>query len=252
MPNPTRIILLLCCCCMATTAAAQIVNMESQRMQTDTTGWSGNANGSIAISSYGQKVFAVNAGAHLQYQSKKNLYLLLGNYGFLKGNEQSFIDYGFLHFRYNRKLGKVVRLEAFSQIQQNLITKIESRFLTGAGPRFKIASRKKIRLYAASLVMYEIEKEKGRPGKIYDWRSSSYVSATWVINEQTSFITTTYYQPVFFNIGDYRLLNQSSFKIKASKKIAITLNYNYQFDASPAAGVVRDTYNLSTGIEVNF
>ncbi|MBK8521026.1 MAG: DUF481 domain-containing protein [Chitinophagaceae bacterium] len=228
----------------------QIVNMESQRYQTDTTGWAGTAGGNFALSNYGQKVFAVNAHAHVQYKSKKSLYLFLGGYGFLKGDQQSFVDHGFLHFRYNYKLTKTVRLEAFTQVQQNVITKIQYRYLFGAGPRFKILGLEKLRIYAGTLPMYEIEKEKDRPKPLYDWRLSNYLSITWVPNKQTELTTTTYYQPVLFDIGDYRLLNQSSLKVKAGKKIAVAINWNYQYDASPAAGIVTDTYNFSTGIEV--
>jgi len=238
-------------CCITNKTSAQIVNMESQRYHTDTTGWSGSLGGDFALTNYGQKVFAVNANAHVQYQSAKSLYLLLGSYGFLKGDQQSFIDYGFLHFRYNYKLGKVVRLEAFTQVQQNAVTKIQSRFLIGAGLRFKIWHSQKFHLYFGSLPMYEIEKETDRPQAIHDWRSSNYLSFTFLPNKQTEFTSTTYYQPVLFNISDYRLLNQTLFKIKAGKKLSLVLNWNYQYDASPAAGVPTDTYNFSTGIQLD-
>lgn len=228
----------------------QIVNMESQRYQTDTTGWAGTAGGDLALTNYGQKVFTVNAHAHVQYKSKKSLYLFLGGYGFLKGDNKAFVDYGFLHFRYNYKLSKVVRLEAFTQVQQNVITKIQYRYLFGAGPRFKILGLEKLRIYAGSLPIYEIEKEKDRSKPEYDWRLSSYLSITFVPNKQTELTSTTYYQPQLFDMGDYRLLNQSSLKVKASKKVGISINWNYQFDATPAAGIVTDTYNLSTGIHV--
>jgi hypothetical protein len=58
------------------TCIGQIVNMESQRYQTDTTGWAGTAGGNFVLTNFGQKVFAVNANGHLQYISKKSLYLL--------------------------------------------------------------------------------------------------------------------------------------------------------------------------------
>lgn len=235
---------------MGHSCTGQIVNMESQRYQTDTTGWAGTVGGNFSLSNYGQKVFAVNAHAHVQYKSKKSLYLFLGGYGFLKGDKQSFVDYGFLHFRYNYKLTNVVRFEAFTQVQQNVVTKLQYRYLFGAGPRFKILGLEKIRIYAGSLPMYEIEKEKNNPKLIHDWRLSSYLSITFAPNKQTELTTTTYYQPILFDVGDYRLLNQSSLKVKAAKKVAITINYNYQYDASPPAGVVNDTYNFSTGIEV--
>ena len=107
------------------TSVGQIVNMEDQRYHTDTTDWKGSVGGSFALSNYGQKVFDVDANAHVQYKSKKSLYLFLGGYGFLKVDNQSYVDYGFLHLRYNYKLTKVLRLEAFTQLQQNTITKIE-------------------------------------------------------------------------------------------------------------------------------
>ncbi|HMI77681.1 MAG TPA: DUF481 domain-containing protein, partial [Ferruginibacter sp.] len=102
-----------------------------------------------------------------------------------------------------------------------------------------------------SLPMFEIEKEKGNPQKIYDWRWSNYLSLTFLPNKQTEFTTTTYYQPVLFDIGDYRLLNQTMFKISASKRIAVVIRWNYSYDASPPAGVPTDTYSFSTGIEVD-
>ncbi len=229
----------------------QIVNMESQRYHTDTTGWAGTTGGNFSLSNYGQKVFSVNANAHLQYKTQKSLYLFVGGYGFLKGDKQSFVDFGFLHLRYNYKLTKILRWEAFTQLQENAITKIQFRFLIGTGPRFKLLETEKLKIYTGIIPMYEIEKESGNPSRIYCWRSSNYLSLTWLPNKQTTFISTTYYQPRLFDIADYRLLNQSSVKIAASKKISVVLNWNYQYDAIPAAGIPTDTYNFSTGIEVS-
>lgn len=229
----------------------QIVNMESQRYHTDTTGWAGSIGGNFALTNYGQKVFDVDANAHVQYKTKKSLYLFLGGYGFLKGDQQSYVDYSFLHLRYNYKLTKILRLEAFTQLQQNVITKIQFRYLIGAGPRFKLVESPKIKLYMGSLPMYEVEKETGVPEHIINWRCSNYISFTFIPNKQTEFTTTTYYQPVMFDAGNYRLLNQSSCKIKASKKIAVVIRYNYQYDASPATGVNKETYNFGTGLQVD-
>ena len=232
-------------------SVGQIVNMEDQRYRTDTTGWKGSVGGSFALSNYGQKVFDVDANAHVQYKSKKSLYLFLGGYGFLKGDKQSYVDYGFLHLRYNYKLTKILRLEAFTQLQQNTITKIQFRYLIGAGPRFKLVESHKIKLYTGTLPMYEIEKETGVSKHIRNWRCSNYLSLTFIPNKQTELTTTTYYQPVMFDAGDYRLLNQSTCKIKAGKKIAVVIRYNYQYDASPAAGITKETYNFGTGIQVD-
>lgn len=245
-----RISAILLILMISKTGYCQIVNMESQRYRTDTTGWAGSLSGDFSLTNYGQKVFAVDANAHVQYKTKKSLYLLQGGYGFLKGDQQSFVDYSFLHFRYNYKITKFLRWEAFTQWQQNVITKIQFRYLIGTGPRFKILESEKFKLYAASLVMYEIEKETGINNTYLNWRSSSYISITWQPNKQTELTTTTYYQPILFDISDYRIFNQITCRIAASKKISIAIKWNYQYDASPASAVPTDTYKLSTGIEV--
>src|SRR5664279_1472864 len=68
---------------------AQIVNMESQRIRSDTTGWFGNVGTSFQFEKNAVQVINISAGAHLEYKSLKSLYLFLGNYNFLKGDGQT-------------------------------------------------------------------------------------------------------------------------------------------------------------------
>lgn len=229
---------------------AQIVNMEGERFHRDSTTWSGSLTGNLALNDFGTKVFYVNTGAHVQFQNEKDLYLLLGSYGFLKGDGKSFVDNGFLHFRYNHKLGKVVRWEAFTQIQQNAIINLQSRFLAGTGPRFKIVGTKKVRLYVASLVMYERDKETNNPEVINEFRSSSYGSVTFLPSENTEITSTTYFQPKFTDIADFRVFNVLNVNIKTGKKISVNIKWSYQYDAVPAGNAQKYNYDFSTGIEL--
>ncbi len=241
---------LLCLLLCHFPARAQIVDMEVERFHRDSTVWSGSLTGNISLSNYGTEVFYINAGAHVQYQNTKDLYLLLGNYGFLKGNGQSFIDNGFLHFRYNHKLGKVVRWEAFSQLQQNTIINIQSRFLLGTGPRFKILGKKNWRLYAAALLMYERDKETNNPHVLNEFRNSSYVSFTFIPAEKTEITSTTYYQPLLNNFRDYHLYNVLNVNIATGKKLSVNIKWTYQYDAVPAGNAPKYNYDFSTGLEL--
>lgn len=231
---------------------AQIVNIESARIQSDTTGWLGTLGAAISLTKNTQQVFAAEGNAHLQYKSDKSLYLILANYGFLKTTDKKLIDNAFFHFRYNYKLNRTVRWEAFTQVQNNIITRIKSRFLLGTGPRFKIVSAKVFRFYAASLLMYEVEKEKDLPELHRDMRSSSYVSFSIYPNDRIEIISTSFYQPRLSEFADYRILNQSSLKVKAGKRLTVSLNYNYLFDSRPAAGIPETNYSLLTGFEYEF
>ncbi|MEO7309047.1 MAG: DUF481 domain-containing protein [Chitinophagaceae bacterium] len=222
-------------------------------MHSDTVGWMGNAGASLAVTKNAAAVFLANAQAHLQYKTKKDLYLILGNYGFLKARGDNLIDNSFFHFRYNRKLSSILRWELFTQLQKNLITKIDYRFLVGTGPRFKLADSKKFKLYIATLLMYEKERETAQPPIIHNnIRNSSYISFSLMPNEQTEIVSTSFYQPLLNSLQDYRLLNQTKLKVKAGKRFSISVNYNYLFDNAPATGTPKTNYTFSTGFDYDF
>ncbi len=231
--------------------SAQIVNVESARMQSDTVGWLGGADGAVTLSQNKVKVFGMEAEAHFQYKTSndKGIWLILGNYGFLSGGGVKYTSNRFFHLRYNYKLSEHVRWEVFGQIQDNLITQIASRVLVGTGPRFKIVKNKILRLYAASLVMYENEREKTIPVvKHSDIRSSSYVSFTYTPRDNIEVISTTFFQPLIKKFSDYRILNQFTFKVKVVNHFGLSLKWNYLHDRFPAGTAPRTTYAFSTGV----
>ncbi len=150
-------------------------------------------------------------------------------------------------------LNNFIRAEAFTQILQNPVTKIDYRILTGVGPRFKFLKNKKIRLYGGSLVMHEYERELNEQKTVHnDLRSSSYVSLSYMPNANTEFVNTFFYQPLFSYVNDYRLLNQLKFTAKATRNLGLSFNVNYLYDNKPVSGVPRINYTISTGIEYNF
>ena len=236
-----------------TAIQAQIVNIESSRIQSDTIGWAGSGGANFAMIKNTRQILLINLQAHLQYKTEKSLWLILGDYGFLQGGDDKYISNSFGHIRYNRKINSWLRWEFFTQMQSNLITLIQSRFLAGTGPRFKILSLEKFRLYAASLLMYEYEKERTTPANTNkDLRSSSYISFTFLPTENIELINTTFFQPQIRHLGDNRIFSQTSLQIKASKRFSLNIKYNYLHDRVPAKGAPRTTYNLSSGIEITF
>ena len=101
--------------------------------------------------------------------------------------------------------------------------------------------------------MYEREKEKTVNGTLHsDFRSSSYISFTITPNKMLEIISTTFFQPLLNNWNDYRILNQASLRVKAGKKFAIRINWNYLNDSYPVAGIPSVNYTLSTGFNYDF
>lgn len=175
-----------------TSSAQLIINIENSRIHSDTTGWKGNTGTSFSFIKNVQQVLNINAAMHLQYKTQKDLYLVLANYNLLKANSQEFSNNMFYHLRYNRKIGKVLRWEAFTQWQQNSINNIDLRALYGTGPRFKLIESKSLRFYAAALAMYEHERDKN-PDVTYDnIRGDAYVSFTYKPNPVFDITATTF------------------------------------------------------------
>lgn len=234
-------------------AGAQIVNVESSRIQTDTTGWAGSFGGNINVAKNVEKVFSAGGFAHLQYKNSKNLYLFLGDYSFLKGSGKKYTDNTFFHLRYNRKFSNLLRWEVFTQLQTNKITKISSRFLTGTGPRLKLSGSGKLNVYLGVLAMYEYERELITPPVTHhDVRNSSYLSFTLRPTPTLEIVSTTFYQPRVDRWSDFRILNQESANLSITQRLSATINWNYLYDRFPVKGVPRSNYTFSTGFKYAF
>lgn len=231
--------------------SGQLVNIETKRMQSDTTGWRGVIGSAIELQKSTTHVTNISAHAQLQYKSKKSLYLLLLNYELLKGEGTTFQNDIFYHLRYNYKLSKQLRWEAFNQLQNNNVTGIKLRFLVGTGPRFKLSDTKKLSLYAATAAMYEKEKEtKGLHHE--DIRSSSYLSISWRPVSNAELTTTGFYQPLFREFSDYRILHELKLRFLFTKKFSFFTTWNLLYDSRPAADIPSETHLLKTGFDYNF
>jgi len=231
---------------------AQVVNIEQERLKTDTTGWAGSAGVSFQLMKSDDKLTDIETQLHLQYKTKRSLYLALSDFNFVKAGNDEYANNGFQHLRYNYKINDWYTLEAFTQAQFNKILDVNFRGLLGAGPRFKVIKTKSFRLYFAWMYMYEYE-EINKVAKINrNHRISSYVSLTWKLNKLLSLVNTTYFQPRINQFNDFKISSQTDFKIKISNRFAFSMAYNYYYDSRPPVGVVNTIYSLKNTLSFEF
>ena len=229
-----------------------IVNIENKRIVTDTIGWAGNADLEFRISKNLVTEYAFSSDLSLQYKSEKSLYLVLGNLSSVEAGDQRFVDSGFGHLRYNRKMGSVLRLETFGQVQYNDILKVRKRILVGGGPRLKLVSTDRLAIYHGPLYMYEINDERDPDVIDYDHRMSAYVSATFNPWDQVRLVTTWYYQPLLEDFNDYRVSGQAVLKIKLAQYLDFKTTFTFLHDHDPAVNIPRSVYAMSNGFSINF
>lgn len=65
---------------------SQVVNIESQRLQSDSTGWLGSAGAAFSYTDNGNQAISASAFSQIEYKAKKELWLFLGEYSLFKGN----------------------------------------------------------------------------------------------------------------------------------------------------------------------
>lgn len=233
---------------------AQIVNIEKKRIATDTTGWFGTANVSFAGSKTTKSVVSFFAGTFLEYKSKSNkdLWLLISDFSLISGDEEKFSNAGFGHLRYNRKLGKSIRWEIFTQLQYNSLTKIGTRALVGTGPRFKLTDFEEAKFYFGVAYMYEYEELIDPFEILYQHRMSSYFSFTLSPEETVTFASTTYFQPLLNDYSDYKLTNETTLFLGITQKLSLNVTLKYNYDSVPPEEVPNTTFYFITGLELAF
>ncbi|MBC8048084.1 MAG: DUF481 domain-containing protein [Fimbriimonadaceae bacterium] len=231
---------------------SQVINIESYRIRTDTSGWAGSADVSLYLAKYDEPILTFLTNLQLQYKEGKSLFLMLTDLASVQTDEEKFVSSGFQHFRYNYKITDRFVWEAFVQGQYNAPLAIDWRFLTGTGPRFKLVGTDKFRMYIAALYMFELEKNTGIEDPINANRLSSYISFTLETNENYTLTSTTYYQPNFADFADYRISTALNLKTYFGKYGYMKLKYSLLDDKAPAEGVPETTYNLSGGLGFEF
>ncbi|MBV1923975.1 MAG: DUF481 domain-containing protein [Flavobacteriaceae bacterium] len=238
--------------CSSYISSAQILNAESLRKVTDTSGWSGSTSLHFALKRNANDLFTIANDIHIQYKMNKNLVLFKNHIGFLKIEGDNFSNFGISHLRYNYKYTSRMAIEVFVQGQYNKVSKIDFRGLVGAGPRFKLSTSEKYKFYLGTLVMYEQEELSDGSDIERNARGSCYLSFSLYPTDRLTLVSTTYYQPILTSISDYRISSQSSLLIDIFKNLALKTSYTFTYNATPAIDVPESQYSLTSGITYSF
>lgn len=251
-----RILLLGILCLTPGLLSAQLVNIESRRMQTDSIRFALNADFSFNhTNNDGAQVNQLDAALSSQVKSKdlRKIYFLLGNYKLIDSEEGNLQNAWFLHGRFNYKLNQLLRLEAFVQGQYNQLLVVEQRNLIGAGLRVKWMDEERFSGYAGNSYMYEMESSEEAGTTNYNHRNSTYLTLSYAAkNQKFSIANTVYYQPLYRDLNDYRILEQFRLDIPLSTWIKVFTIYNYYFDSKTPLNTEEYTSNLNIGVGIGF
>lgn len=234
---------------------AQLVNIESQRMHTDSLRFVLNSDLLFNYTDNNRNYILQirsNVSAQLKSKNLKRIFFLVGNLNLIRSKNEDFQNSYFMHARYNQKLSKLIRLEAFIQNQNNKNLNITERNLFGVGFRFKLVSTSTIRTYFGNAYMYEVETVESINQKFYNHRNSSYISINQSFANLNLAITgTLYFQPLYRNISNHRILSQFKAEIPLTKRISLSALYNYSVINFDSLFEDDRSSNISFGFTLN-
>lgn len=250
-----NLIFILFVCQISIELTAQLVNIESKRMQSDSVRFTMKSDVLFNYTNNnGAYIFQVGSNLSTQLKSKdlKKIYFFIGSYNLIRSEDRDFQNTWFFHLRYNQKLTNFFRLEAFIQNQNNQLLTITSRNLIGAGIRLKLISTETSRLYFGNAYMYEIEKRDDTGESFYNHRNSSYLSATQSFNNpQLDLTGTVYFQPLYTEFSNHRILLQLKTELPITNVISFSTLLNYFYNSFSGDEASDQSTNLSLGITFN-
>ena len=234
---------------------AQLVNIESRRMQSDSLRFvlQGNVSGSYTDIN-GSTIFQTRPSLSTQFKSidLDNVFFIVGDYRLLRTSDRDIANAWLLHLRYNRKMTSLITIEAFIQSQHDRVLAIKSRNLGGAGLRLQLLSSENASIFVGQAYIYERERANFVDETIYHHRNSSYVTLTATIpNTSLSFTNTFYYQPLYEDFGDYRLLEQFKASVSISKVVDLFVLFDYYYDSITPEDQRQFSSTTSAGLGVN-
>jgi hypothetical protein len=247
-----KLLALLIACGWSLSAHAQLVNIEAMRMQTDSVRFALKADALLNYSNQnGEAYFATGANLTTQFKSEDldKIYFLVANYNLVRAEGTDYQNSWFLHARYNQKLSRLFRAEAFVQYQNNQLLVIDSRFLLGAGIRLKVLAGDYVGAYLGNAVMYEIENSRDFDQKSYNFRHSAYFSMTYSPKGiGVNLLNTVYFQPLYESLANHRVLEQFKIEIPVSEVISLSGTFNYSLISVTPAGTRDYTSNVLFGL----
>ena len=233
---------------------SQVVDIESQRFSKNEKGVFGKFELNGSYTQNKQTIWQLSNQSKILIENKTNNFLIFGDFGLLKGENEELINRGFGHLRFNQNLVKNARLklEVFQQTQYNRIQKIKLRNLTGTGLRLKPFKTDSIDFYIGLSIMYEYEEIQEQTTPNRDARFSSYFSLDFPLGKSVTLNNIFYYQPLANQFLDFRISNQTALKIAFNKNLGFKLTFNYLEDSNPPIGIPNRIITVENGFSFSF
>ena len=234
---------------------AQLLNVESVRVNSDSAGWNGSLEFDLSLNRYNEDVFEFTNASNLSYFSKRHAYMLLNKLKFVNLNGNSLISSGYIHLRSTFSRKEKLSPELFLQYQYNNNLGLNNRALAGAGIKYRFYRSDNWQASISTALMGEYEEwQLNDQASIENefLKSTSNISLRGKISETARFKLIGYYQARPDKFFKARSILESGLQMDLSKRVAVSINFVASYDAAPIIDIPNLTYELSNGFLIRF
>ena len=258
------------------TAWGSPVNAEKLTNDPVHGGFSGSLSSSFAFSRGNVDRLDLNAGGSIQYWTLhpegvgyrgrpapagapaffKDRWLLVANSGFVRFSLREVVNYGFAHTRYTRMWLPRLGSDVFAQAQYNELMLLRNRLVTGVGLRVVPVNRRMLQIWAGTGAMVERERNDTVPGdphpaRLVNYRWTNYaVAQLRLAKGQLVARNTTYVQPRFDVLRDFRVLEAVQLEANVTPVLAFGVEFEAQYDSRPPLTVLRTDLHVGSYLRV--
>ena len=242
---------------MVSFPAAAIVNMESLHLGQPEDGWSGRFELSASGSTGNTEKWDAAAGLRLQRHEGVNTSFLVLDYTYSRSLGQTNTDKGFAHLRHIYQYNTDIAYEGFLQAAQDPFARLAYRRLAGAGLRYTLTEPSPQHAWFLGVGAFYEKEQLTNPAPTEDefdkgWRGNLYLVMKHQFNNQTRFISSTYYQPRLSDTDDFRILERAGLSVSLAEKLSLQLSIDVSYDSEPPLGVRKTDTGYRTGISYQF
>lgn len=223
-------------CVLSSPYSLAITNIEDERIDPKTEGWSGQVEFSIDGKSGNSKKQNINLGAKAIHRKSIHTMLIIVESEYGESSDKKDANNNFAHLRFIQSLSERIASEQYFQFQSDEFKLLDGRTLAGGGIRYLLSpQQKELKLHLGAGAYYTQEKWAAQDGQIEEdyTRGSFYLSYKHQLSDNVFLLDTLYAQPRLSQPSDLYVFNQLSIKVQIHNALSFKLSLETSHDSDP-------------------
>ncbi len=229
-------------------AWGQVVNIESDRGG-DKQGLHGSNEAGISLQRGNVNVFQYHLSLRADFIKGLHHTIAISSLAYGENDGEEFQDQSYGHFRWTAMWWNHVGTEVFTQVQTAEFQLLTLRQLTGCGLRFTMF---KDHLALGIGGMSDYEKISTLEDGNLAMRATSYIRIGKEWENKVKGQLITYFQPLFTDPDDYRILTTGSLEFALDKVFSIVNELNYAYDTRPPEQVINEDMQIKVKLKIRW